>query len=367
MNSMVYTTSGGYMGVSFAMPIDVVMAVADQLRVQGQVVRGQLGLSVQELTVGLAHAFGLPGAGTQGALVSRVKRGSMAERAGLRLGDVILGFDARTDMSYAEIELGIAAKRAGDVAALSVWRAGAVKRIDVEVTARASTPTLTAPVVPRAPRGDRLGLVFSSQIAAPKIPGDDGAASRSWSLMAPPFAPASAPATGSWRSTRSRSVASRTTTRRSRVCPAVPSPRSWSPARAVSATSRLPLRTSLGTRRWPGQGRRDVGSGFGVPTVPCRPRVASRCSQRWRCEAGPFHPSDQRAADRCDAGEAKDVSFQRPDAVCAPKVPTVDEGGHAHRDDDPRRPAAEQLRAGAAVVSPRLGRSRAGPPVRRRP
>ena len=175
MNSMVYTTSGGYMGVSFAMPIDVVMAVADQLRVQGQVVRGQLGLSVQELTVGLAHAFGLPGAGTQGALVSRVKRGSMAERAGLRLGDVILGFDARTDMSYAEIELGIAAKRAGDVAALSVWRAGAVKRIDVEVTARASTPTLTAPVVPRAPRGDRLGLVFSSQIAAPKIPGDDGA------------------------------------------------------------------------------------------------------------------------------------------------------------------------------------------------
>jgi serine protease Do len=175
MNSMVHTTSGGYMGVSFAMPIDVVMAVADQLRVQGQVVRGQLGLSVQELTVGLAHAFGLPGAGTQGALVSRVKRGSMAERAGLRLGDVILGFDARTDMSYAEIELGIAAKRAGDVAALSVWRAGAVKRIDVEVTARASTPTLTAPVVPRAPRGDRLGLVFSSQIAAPKIPGDDGA------------------------------------------------------------------------------------------------------------------------------------------------------------------------------------------------
>jgi len=175
MNSMVYTTSGGYMGVSFAMPIDVVMGVADQLRAQGQVVRGQLGLSVQELTVGLAHAFGLPGAGTQGALVSRVRRGSMADRAGLRLGDVILGFDARTDMSYAEIQLGIAAKRAGDIAALSVWRAGVVKRIDVEVTARVSAPTLTPPAVARVPRGDRLGLVFSGQAGGPRIPGDDGA------------------------------------------------------------------------------------------------------------------------------------------------------------------------------------------------
>ena len=172
MNSMVYTTSGGYMGVSFAMPIDVVMGIANQLRTQGQVVRGQLGLSVQELTVGLAHAFGLPGAGTQGALVSRVRRGGMADRAGLRLGDVILGFDARTDMSYAEIQLGIAAKRAGDIAALSVWRAGAVRRIDVEVTSRASTPTLTAPAVVREPHGDRLGLVFSNQAGGPTFGGD---------------------------------------------------------------------------------------------------------------------------------------------------------------------------------------------------
>jgi serine protease Do len=166
MNSMVYTTSGGYMGVSFAMPIDVVMGIADQLRVQGKVVRGTLGLTVQELTVGLAHAFGLPGAGAHGALVSRVRPGSMAERAGIRLGDIVLGFDGRAEMTYAEIQLGIFAKQAGEIAALSVWRSGGVKRIDVEVTARTAAPTLTGPAPTREPVGDRLGLVVSKPAVA---------------------------------------------------------------------------------------------------------------------------------------------------------------------------------------------------------
>ncbi|MCE9661705.1 MAG: trypsin-like peptidase domain-containing protein [Burkholderiales bacterium] len=175
MNSMVYTTSGGYMGVSFALPIDMVMEIANQLRAQGQVVRGQLGLSVQELTVGLAHAFALPGGGARGALVARVRQGSMAERAGVRLGDIILGFEARSDMSYDEIQRGIGAKRAGDIAALNVWRAGGVKRIEVQVTARTMPPALTAPAVARAPRGDRLGLVFSSRASGPRNPADEEA------------------------------------------------------------------------------------------------------------------------------------------------------------------------------------------------
>ena len=153
MNSMVYTTSGGYMGVSFAMPIDVVMGIARQLQAHGKVVRGTLGLSVQELSVGLAHAFGLPGAGDRGALVSRVRPGSMAERAGLRLGDIILGFDGRTDMSYAEIQLGVFAKRAGDIAALSVWRSGATRRIDVEVTARVECRRWLRQRCPGSPTG----------------------------------------------------------------------------------------------------------------------------------------------------------------------------------------------------------------------
>lgn len=174
MNSMVYTSSGGYMGVSFAMPIDVVMEIAQQLRTQGQVVRGQLGLSVQELTVGLAHAFGMPGAGATGALVARVRAGSMAERAGVRLGDIILGFESRSDMSYTEIQRGIVAKRSGEIAALNVWRAGVVKRIAVEVTSRVAAPTLVAPALSREPRGDRLGLVVAGQAAGPKaLAGDD--------------------------------------------------------------------------------------------------------------------------------------------------------------------------------------------------
>ena len=175
MNSMVYTTSGGYMGVSFAMPIDVVMGIAQQLRSQGNVVRGTLGVSVQELSVGLAHAFGLPGAGDRGALVSGVLPAGMGERAGIRLGDIILGVDGRTDMSYAEIQLGVFAKRTGEIAALSVWRSGAKIRIDVEVTARAAVQTLTAAARPRERHGDRLGLAVSSP-AASSVPGDDGEA-----------------------------------------------------------------------------------------------------------------------------------------------------------------------------------------------
>jgi serine protease Do len=174
MNSMVYTSSGGYMGVSFAMPIDLVMGVVEELRSQGRVVRGQLGLSIQELTVGLAHAFGVPGAGVHGALVSRVRRGAMAERAGVRLGDVILGFGGRSDMSYDEIQRGIEAKRAGERVALNIWRGGAVKRIDVEVTARATPPALSPPPLAREAIGDRLGLVLASQTPRPLVPGDDG-------------------------------------------------------------------------------------------------------------------------------------------------------------------------------------------------
>jgi serine protease Do len=80
MSAMVYTSSGGYMGVSFALPIDVAMNVADRLRTDGRVVRGQLGVRVQEVTLALGRAFGR--SDTAGALVTRVDRDNAAERAG---------------------------------------------------------------------------------------------------------------------------------------------------------------------------------------------------------------------------------------------------------------------------------------------
>jgi serine protease Do len=155
MNSMVYTSSGGYMGVSFALPIDVAMDVASHLRSQGRVVRGHLGARVQEMTVGLARAFGRSDA--TGALVTRVVPRSPAERAGLRTGDIVLAAGDSEAMSYPELQQAVAATPPGTRLRLTVWRGGAPRTIAVTVEAFKSG----APPVPEEEpiRGDRLGLV----------------------------------------------------------------------------------------------------------------------------------------------------------------------------------------------------------------
>lgn len=98
INSQIYSRTGGFMGVSFAIPVDVVMNVVEQIKSQGYVSRGWLGVVIQDVTRELAESFGLDK--PRGALVSRVVAGSPAEKAGFEAGDVILKFDNHTvDMS----------------------------------------------------------------------------------------------------------------------------------------------------------------------------------------------------------------------------------------------------------------------------
>ena len=98
INSQIYSRTGGFMGVSFAIPVDVVMDVVEQIKSQGYVSRGWLGVVIQDVTRELAESFGLDK--PRGALVSRVVAGSPAEKAGFEAGDVILKFDNRSvDMS----------------------------------------------------------------------------------------------------------------------------------------------------------------------------------------------------------------------------------------------------------------------------
>lgn len=156
INSMVYTTSGGYQGVSFALPIDTALAIARQLRERGRVVRGQLGVGVQEVTLPLAQAFGLPR--TAGAVVVSVARGAPAESGGLRVGDILLGVDGRDDMSHAELQQAVANRPPGTTVRLNVWRGGAVRAIAVEVVEKGA-PETVAQAEPHA--GDRLGLVVA--------------------------------------------------------------------------------------------------------------------------------------------------------------------------------------------------------------
>jgi serine protease Do len=91
INSQIYSRSGGYMGISFAVPIDEAIRVSEQLKSVGRVVRGRIGVQIGEVTKDVAESLGLPR--PQGALVARVEPGSPAEKAGVEAGDIITNFN----------------------------------------------------------------------------------------------------------------------------------------------------------------------------------------------------------------------------------------------------------------------------------
>ena len=131
INSEILSRSGGYMGLSFAIPIDVAMQVADQLKTQGKVSRGRLGVVIQEVNAGNADAFGLPK--PAGALVSGVEKDSPAEKAGVQVGDVILKFDGKTINGSFDLPRLVAATKPGSKVDMEVWRNRALKHITVTV------------------------------------------------------------------------------------------------------------------------------------------------------------------------------------------------------------------------------------------
>jgi serine protease Do len=157
MNSMIYSASGGYFGVSFSLPIDTAMRVADELRASGRVTRGQIGARTQALSADLAPAFGLRA--PLGALVVRVDAGSPAENAGLRSGDVVLAVDAAAPMAYADIQERVSSSRPGSRLTLSVWRRKAALSLQVPVAAGA------ADVVPAGLAGTDMGKGMGSDAA----------------------------------------------------------------------------------------------------------------------------------------------------------------------------------------------------------
>ncbi|HET6719662.1 MAG TPA: DegQ family serine endoprotease [Rhodocyclaceae bacterium] len=130
INSQIYSRSGGYMGISFAIPIDVAMKVADQLRTSGKVSRGRLGVMIQELNADLAQSFGLDK--PTGALVSGVEKDSPAEKAGIKSGDIILGFNGKPVNSSRELPGMVGQTKPGTTSKLEVWRDG--KKIEIAIT-----------------------------------------------------------------------------------------------------------------------------------------------------------------------------------------------------------------------------------------
>jgi len=122
VNSQIYSRSGGYMGLSFAIPVNVVATVADQLRTTGKMQHGRLGVGIQGLTQGLAQSFGLPDA--NGALVGSVETGSPAAQAGFKTGDVIRKIDGMAVVDSTDVTSRVGNTMPGTKMSIEVWREG---------------------------------------------------------------------------------------------------------------------------------------------------------------------------------------------------------------------------------------------------
>jgi serine protease Do len=157
INSQIYSRSGGYMGISFAIPIDVANNVQTQLVSTGKVTRGRIGVQIQEVNAQFADAFGLDR--PRGALVGQVIDGGPAQKAGIKTGDVILSVDGKTVERSAALPGVISAIRPGDTAKVEVWRDNSSKTLSVKVeefqeeTTRVANRSVEEPA-----KADKLGL-----------------------------------------------------------------------------------------------------------------------------------------------------------------------------------------------------------------
>jgi serine protease Do len=163
INSQILSENGGSLGISFAIPIDEAMQVVDQLRTVGKVTRGRLGVQIRELAKEEADALGLK---QQGALVSRVERGSPAEKAGVQAGDIIQKFDGQPIAHSTDLPRIVGDTKPGTHSVVTVWRKGTVRDIPIVVAeldaSAAKNPTAPGkPEEPKTAPANSLGLVVT--------------------------------------------------------------------------------------------------------------------------------------------------------------------------------------------------------------
>ena len=190
INSQIYSRSGGFMGISFAIPIDEAMRIADQLRVKGRVIRGRIGVTIAPVTKEVAESIGL--GKPMGALVQGVESGGPAEKAGIEAGDIIVKVDGKAVERSVDLPRIIGGTEPGSRSSLQVFRRGATRDLQVTVAEfEADRPTRKAQAEPGAsgPQGkSALGLTVSDLTDAQKrelkikagvrVEGSEGAAAR---------------------------------------------------------------------------------------------------------------------------------------------------------------------------------------------
>jgi serine protease Do len=137
VNSQIFSRSGGFQGLAFAVPIDVAMQVKDEIQHDGKVSHGRLGIAIQEVNQALAQNFGMKS--PSGALVASVEKGSPGEKAGLEPGDVILKLDGKEISRSSDLPPMVSSLKPGSKVTLEVWRNGATKELTANVGALKDT------------------------------------------------------------------------------------------------------------------------------------------------------------------------------------------------------------------------------------
>jgi len=168
INSQIYSRSGGFMGISFAVPIDEALRVSDQLKASGRVTRGRIGVQIGEVTKDVAESLGL--AKAQGALVQRVEPGGPAEKGGLEAGDIILKFNGTAIERPSDLPRMVGSTKPGSRATVNIWRKGSARDIPVTVVEiEADKPAKAEEKKPKQEATpNSLGLVVSDLTDAQK-------------------------------------------------------------------------------------------------------------------------------------------------------------------------------------------------------
>lgn len=156
INSQIYSRTGGFMGLSFAIPIDVANDIAQQLRTTGKVTRGRIGVVIQQVTKELADGFGLPK--PQGALVNSVEKGGPAEKGGIEAGDVILRFDGKPVNASEDLPRIVGGTKPGSKVAVQVWRNKSTRELQVAVSELSDDRTARQTRSGKPPAAGQFGM-----------------------------------------------------------------------------------------------------------------------------------------------------------------------------------------------------------------
>src|SRR5690606_20669618 len=158
VNSQIISQSGGFMGISLAIPIDEAMRVVDQLKAHGKVTRGRIGVQIGSVSEDVAKAIGLENA--KGAMVSNVEPSGPAAQAGVRSGDVITSFDGKQISQMSDLPRIVGGTKPGNRVPMEVWRKGKTVTLHVKVGEMPSgdEPSAEQGEQPKAEAADVLGL-----------------------------------------------------------------------------------------------------------------------------------------------------------------------------------------------------------------